>query len=235
MKRIIAILLLVVAIFSLAPVQVFAAQTEIQKLMFPFYTPEGEDTTAQTGSTAEVVGCDAAEQIWNYFTETRGLAPGVAAGFLGNMEAEAHFEPRLVEYGFQNSRGETSRPGQPSSLDDQMPPIQVPRTGQPGYGIIQWTSPGRRNGLQQYATDTGRPVSSLVLQLDYVWVELSGSYRSSTLNPLQALGPDADPRAASEIITRHYEIPSNMAEAVRTRGNAAHAFFTRFTSGQGCS
>jgi hypothetical protein len=154
------------------------------------------------------------------------------------MAEEAHFEPRLVEYGWLNSRGETSVAGQPSSLDDAIPPNQNDR-GQPGYGIIQWTSPGRKAGLQAIADrDTSIPprgVNNLGLQLDFVWEELNGGYKGSTLDPLLALGPNADPQEASAIITRHYEIPGNMAETLPRRQGRALDYFTQFTTGQGCN
>ncbi|HTE22551.1 MAG TPA: phage tail tip lysozyme [Candidatus Limnocylindria bacterium] len=233
-----------------------AALSREQKAIFDkeigHFDHEVIDAQRQTdpAAGAPLQGCNAAEEIWNYFTQTRSLAPGVAAGFLGNMVEEAHFEPRLVEYSWQNSRGEISRAGQPTSLDDQIPPVQYKdsagriyisrerRSGGDqlggGYGLIQFTSPGRKDQLQIVADELGQAPGTRSVQLEAIWRELNGPYRNSTLDPLTALGADADPRAASEIITRHYEIPGRMSQAVPRRQTQAANYFTQFTSGQGC-
>jgi hypothetical protein len=51
------------------------------------------------------------------------------------------------------------------------------------YGIAQWLG-GRKAGLQQFASQQGKPVSDLGLQLDYVWHELQGG-ESGALKALQ--------------------------------------------------
>ena len=185
------------------------------------------------GATGSLAGCDNAQKIWNFFTQDppkgKGLPAAVAAGFLGNMQEEAHFEPRLVEYGWPNSRGEISKAGQPSSLDDDVPPDQNAK-GQPGYGIIQWTSPGRKQGLRDLASSRGVKAGTMEVQMDYLWQELNGAYKNSTLIPLTS-DPGITPRAASEIITRNYEIPSGMEAAVARRQQHAQHWFNVFSTG----
>ncbi len=167
--------------------------------------------------------------VWNFFRQNN-LQPHQAAAIMGNMQEEAHFEPRLVEYGLPNSRGEISKAGKPSSLDDNIPPPVKPN-GQPGYGIIQWTSPGRKNGLQK-KVDTDplrRKAGDITLQVEYMWQELNGPYKKSTLTPLMATTPD-QLAEATRIVTYNYEIPANKEAAARRRANYAKAILAKYGS-----
>lgn len=179
------------------------------------------------GSCAVDLRCEENEKaVWDFFA-SKGLQSHVIAGFLGNMQEEAHFEPRLVEYGWRNSRGEVSRAGSSTSLDNQIPPNQNEK-GQPGYGIIQFTSPGRKAHLQAVADEMGAPPCAIGVQLEAVWRELNGPYKSSTLDPLMTSSNERD---AARIITYHYEIPSNKEAAAVRRGNNAAAYLLKYGSG----
>jgi hypothetical protein len=104
------------------------------------------------------------DKVWNYFKDKK-LSPPVIAGIMGNMQAEnSAFNPKVVEGGW----------GFPSEMDT-IPPNKGPQ-GQPGYGLVQWTSPNRKQGLQDIANAEHLPVYDLGLQLDYVWQELTGPY-----------------------------------------------------------
>lgn len=135
------------------------------------------------------------------------------AGLIGNLKAEAGaFDPRQVEIAFSD----------PPHKSDVMPP-NVNSKGQPGYGLIQWTSPSRKDGLQRFADETGRPVNDLTVQLEYTWVELSSPYFiDSSLNPLLAATNIDD---ATEVITRNYEIPAKINAAVKLRQKYARQWF----------
>lgn len=178
------------------------------------------------------------EIVWNYMLD-KGLLPHQIAGFMGNIKAESHFEPRLVEYGLQNSRGEISVAGQPSSLDENIPPNQFPN-GRPGYGLVQWTSPGRKTGLQALSDQSGKPVSDITLQLDFIWVEItariitvaSSIEKYGTVSTLDALKATPNVDEATELITRNYEIPSNIDSAVTVRIGFANELLVKYGSAQ---
>lgn len=120
---------------------------------------------------------------------------------MGNMQAESHFEPKLVEYGYQNSRGEISRAGKPSSLDEDVPPDRNSK-GQPGYGIVQWTFPSRKQGLRDMAKAQGKKGGDLGVQLDYLWLELSRGF----ITKLQAT---TSVEAATRLVLIEFERPAN--------------------------
>lgn len=65
-----------------------------QDLSFPYYS---EASAACSGSSI-LVGSDNAEKVWNFFI-SKGLEPFQAAGIMGNLQAESHFDPSIEERG----------------------------------------------------------------------------------------------------------------------------------------
>ncbi|MBR2587394.1 C39 family peptidase [Candidatus Saccharibacteria bacterium] len=75
-----------------------------------------------------------------------------------------------------------------------------------GYGLAQWTSPGRVKNLQDYADSLGKSVNTLDVQAAFLVKELkSSSYRlnPSTLNPLSL-------EQVTWLIMRDYETPATV-------------------------
>lgn len=179
----------------------------------------------KAGASSNLVGSDNAEKTWNFLVG-KGLTPEQAAGFMGNLQAEGHFEPKLVEYGWKNSRGETSAAGQPSSLDDAIPPNQNEK-GQPGYGIVQWTSPGRKQGLADKAAAMGLPPSDLGVQLEYLWDELQGPYKASVYDPILTMTTVAE---VSKLVLYKFENPGNKETQTPIREGFANDFLAQYGS-----
>lgn len=206
-------------------------QMKVYKSGIKYFNVQDDSSTNNTTCADQITvdgGLENAKLTWNYFLSV-GMKPWQAAGFMGNMKDEAHFEPRLVEYGWRNSRGEISAAGKPSSLDETIPPNQNAK-GQPGYGIIQWTSPSRKQGLQNKAQNDPqkRGVSNINLQLEYMFQELNGPYKKSTLDPVLA---SANVEQATAIVANNYEIPGgNRAEKIISRTKAARGFMVLYGS-----
>lgn len=137
-------------------------------------TPEGGSACcsakAATGETSIDAGDGSTEEnariIFQYFVG-KGLTDFQAAGILGNIEHESGFEPRLVQYGHLNSRGEISEPGKPSRLDDMTPPGALT-----GYGIVQFTPATK---ILPAAQAAGKSPGDIIFQLDFVWEQFQGS------------------------------------------------------------
>lgn len=156
-------------------------QQQIYQLGIHYYDVDTGGPASCTAGDDSLVGNDKVQQIMNYFVG-QGLTAPQAAGLAGNIQSETAgtFDPSIVEGGGKSDT--------------------IPATG--GYGLAQWTSPGRKQNLQAFATQEGLPVSSMKLQLDFIWHELSTSYNDSTLTPLKASTTVDD---ASDIILAHYE------------------------------
>jgi lysophospholipase L1-like esterase len=191
------------------------------------------------GCNVELSGGDNPEKVWNYMI-AKGLQPFQVAGFMGNMQAEAGFEPRRLEYAFSS----------PPHLSTSVPPCANDKC-QPGWGIVQWTAKGRKDALTQHIQASGIVVTDLdpeeeavnkllKLQLDFVWVEIMGgccalkeSFRAryGNVTVLEALQQTKDVEEATDLILRNYEIPANMDAAYRVRIDFARAWLVRFDSG----
>lgn len=217
--------ILVGVFFSLMANSVAFAQTNIYKsLQYPFYDPEVVSNTAEGGCAVNLDGPNK-KAIWD-FLRSQGLSELQTAGFMGNMRAESGFEPRLVEYGWPNSRGEISVQGQPSSLDDNVPPDVGPK-GQPGYGLVQWTG-GRKQPLRELAASKGIPAGTLSLQLEYLWQELTTNsyYKTEVYEPLLATTTLKD---ATELILIKFEVPTDIEGNKPKRLVFAEAILAEFT------
>lgn len=132
------------------------ALSEEQKRVFDSgigYFNVDETTFLLCSSKTNLVGSDNAEKIWNYMT-TKNLTPIQTAGIMGNLQAESGFDP---------------------AINEKNPVVSGSRGG---YGIAQWTG-GRRVALENFAKDSGRDVSSLDLQLDYMWHEFQNGEKAA--------------------------------------------------------
>lgn len=119
-------------------------------------------------------GAENAEKVWNYFI-SKGLTPVAAAGAMGNIERESHFDPLVVEGG--------------NGI---------------GFGLIQWSFE-RRTNMESAAAKVGVSFASgadndkaLLFQLDYLW---DGEYGKETWQgPTNAEGSvDGDPSVSFRV------------------------------------
>jgi hypothetical protein len=119
--------------------------------------PPGEDIGDGTAALS------ASDKTAYAFFLGKGLKGFQAAGIVGNLDQESSMNPDSVQYG-----------------------------GGPGRGIAQWSEGGRWNSdhddnVLSYAAGKGDSATSLTLQLDFIWYELTtfsgyglGRLRSST-------------------------------------------------------
>lgn len=191
------VLMLVVCILFVTDVPVQALSSEQRRVIDSGarYFNIAEDPLCEAGSAGgtQLVGGDNVEITWS-FLMGKGLTAIQTAGAMGNLRHEGGFNPRRVEDGW----------GYPREMDS-IPPKDGPQ-GQPGYGIVQWTSPGRKDGLQAMADERGLPVYDLGLQLDYMWSELEGPYKERALDPLMQA---TDLETAVRIWQDKYEVGTN--------------------------
>lgn len=203
---IVATELFTVSLFMFQPA---FAQNRAATLNFPYYDSTPSLSSGCGGNN--LVGGDSPEKAWNYLTG-KGLTAIQAAGAMGNLQHEGGFNPRRVEDGW----------GFPKEMDT-MPPNVGPR-GQPGYGIVQWTSPGRKQGLVDFAASKNLGVNDLGVQLDYMWSELEGPYKAAALDPLMQA---TDLAEAVRIWQEKYEVGTKF----EPRFKAAQDWLAKFGSG----
>jgi len=141
---------------------------------------EGTDCSG-TGTTI-LTGTDGVSKALNYLVG-KGLTPEQAAGIIGNLQIESGLNPSIVQGG-----GSSATP--------------VPGVG---FGIAQWTTAGRQQGLVDLARQEGVDADTLSVQLDYLWQELNTGYKSALADLKKQT--DVDGAAVSFMI--YYEAPKD--------------------------
>lgn len=83
-----------------------------------------------------------------------------------------------------------------------------------GYGLVQWTSSGRKQGLYNYAIQTGSSIGDLKMQIDYFVYELQAGY-----SPLaSSLMSSNDASNLTTQFCLNFERPANLETVCPGRG-----------------
>lgn len=124
-----------------------------------------------------------------------GFSPGATSGIMSNAyhESGADYSPTRLQGG-----GEAG---------------EVNVDGQTGYGLFQWTSPDRQQGLADYAKQVGTSSSDLLTQLSYMKKELG----QEGFNKINAMTPED----AALYFNDYYERPAYNPENRLARRNMA--------------
>lgn len=107
---------------------------------------ETETGLSDDVSAANIKASAAKTKTWK-FLKANGYSDEAAAGIMGNIQAESHFDPAIIE-----------------------------KANGVGYGLIQW-SYSRRTALNTFAQAHGQKVSSIDIQLDFMLHEFKTSYK----------------------------------------------------------
>ena len=145
--------------------------------------------------------------IWTFLLE-KGLPEPAVFGLMGNLRAESGLNPINLENYYEKKLG----------FSDQTYTAAVDSgayggfvSDRAGYGLAQWTSAGRKQGLLNHAQSTHRSIGNLTMQLEYLWAELNGNYKG-VLNGIKAA---KSIREASDIVLTRFEIPADQSERVK--------------------
>ncbi|MDO4650956.1 MAG: phage tail tip lysozyme, partial [Eubacteriales bacterium] len=149
-----------------------------------------------------------------------GMTPAGACGLIGNLEAESDgFYPNRVEYLCIKRMKEAGQKyltdeAYTKAVDDGSISAEQflhPLPGkQYGFGLAQWTSPGRKAGLYNLAKQKGVSIADLDMQIEFLLSELQTSYATV----LKVLKTTSSIREASDIVLKKFEIPANTGESV---------------------
>lgn len=145
--------------------------------------------------------------IWDFLIDKIGNPYGVA-GLMGNLRAES----ALKATNLQNSSEKKlslSDEDYTKGVDDGSYTNFVKDSA--GYGLAQWTYWSRKQALLTYVRDHKGSIGNLILQLGFLYKELSTSYRGvlSTLKSAKSV------REASDIVLTGFERPANQSESVK--------------------
>lgn len=148
-----------------------------------------------------------------------GMTPAGACGLIGNIEAESDgFYPYRVEYlclqRLKENGKEYTHESYTAAIDGGKISAEEflhPLPGkQYGYGLAQWTSPGRKSGLWSLAKRKGVSIADEDMQIEYLLWELENSY-SHVLNVLKST---QSIREASDVVLKKFEQPADTGETM---------------------
>lgn len=171
-----------------------------------------------------------AKLIWD-FLKGKGLNDFACAGVLGNLYAESKLKPNNLQNSAEIRLG----------LDDETYTAAVDCRAygnfvddKAGYGLAQWTSSGRKAGLLNLVKSTGRSIGDINAQLEYLWNELNGAYKTKVLDVL--LTADSV-RKAAEVFVVKFEVPASVIKGgsskentINTRTDYAQDFYDLYTN-----
>jgi len=100
-----------------------------------------------------------------------------------------------------------------------------------GYGLVQWTSSGRKQGLWDYTRKTARSISDRQMQLEYAEIELNSKSFKETREGLENCQSAGE---AALIIMTTYEKPASMndPDKQKERMDMAEEFYQIYFSGK---
>lgn len=162
--------------------------------------------------------------IWDYLLAHIGNEYGVA-GLMGNMQAESGLKPNNLQNSYESKLGYTDET-YTAAVDNGSYGNFVGDAA--GYGLCQWTSSGRKNGLLNLKRQRGCSIADMTLQLDWLWHELTTSYKSV----LSVLQTATSVRQASDVVLTRFEIPADQSESVKQRrASYGQTFYDKYAKG----
>lgn len=156
--------------------------------------------------------------VWNYLKEA-GMTDAGAAGMMGNMQAESGIISNRVEILLLNRLAERGLYYSDKTYTEAVDSGKISRSEflnplpgkQYGYGLCQWTSPGRKAGLYDLCRGKGVSIGDLRTQLGYLVQELTTSYQSVW----KVLTTTQDVRTASDTVLLKFEIPGDVSQKIK--------------------
>lgn len=157
------------------------------------------------------------ERVWKTLVNA-GMTPEGAAGLMGNLQAESGIIPNRVEILCLQRYREIGKYYTDSTytafVDDgtiTRAEFIRPMGKQYGYGLAQWTSPGRKTALYDRCKTAGASIGDLTTQCLFLVDELKTSYKPVW----SVLATTHDIRMASDTVLKKYEMPADVGESVQ--------------------
>lgn len=141
-------------------------------------------------------------KIWNYF-KSKGLNDFGCAGIIGNLYAESGLKPNNLQNTGNTKLGMTDDEYVAAIDNRTYTKEQFVYDGQ-GAFLAQWTYWSRKKALYEFMESRGVSAGDLEMQLDFIYKELSESYKSV----FAVLKTATSVREASDAVLVNYERPA---------------------------
>lgn len=185
----------------------------------------GEEGTGgvTSGSAAMVNPSDEAGYIWNELIKNNATPQG-AAGVMGNFEKESGNHAVRMQGDYKHSDPNKASQDYTNKADQDPASFISDRVG---YGLAQWTSAGRKEGLINLAKTRGVSVGDIATQVAWFMQELNTDYKG-VHQIITSTNSIAD---ASNAMLHKFEMPSDQSTREENeRIGYANAYFEKFAN-----
>lgn len=193
-----------------------------------YYTLKQGASAGTTGGTpSSLTGSESKEQIWNFLIDSGCTEEGVAA-IMGNLLAESGCKSTCVQGDYLQSNPDQYDADYTAKVDNgEVSEHDFVNNGPggSGYGLAQWTDPGRKQRLYTYAKSKGVSIGDLQMQLEYLVTELSTNSYYSEIWTLMTTSNDMD-RTCDMILMRFESPQEKERKIIERRGYASEIYNT---------
>jgi len=173
--------------------------------------------TPSTGTDAD------AKTIWNFLYGKIKNEYGVA-GLMGNLYAESALRSNNLEQKYETKYGYTDTT-YTAAVDNGSYTNFVNDSA--GYGLAQWTYHTRKRSLLEYANSKNKSIGDLTMQLEFLYNEISASYKSVLTDLTNATSV----LAASNSVLLKFEQPANQGTTVQSqRASYGQKYYDKFAT-----
>ncbi len=163
------------------------------------------------------------------------MSDNAIAGLLGNIFQESGFIANNLENSKEGLLGSDAE--YTAKVDDGS--YKNFANDGAGYGIAQWTSPGRKQALLNYAKSKGVSIGDENMQIEFLLAELgihnsASAFTGSQLSSYKGYDIDSwknakSPEEAAEAFCWLFEKPSDASSGMSSRKNKAKEVYERYS------
>lgn len=177
------------------------------------------------GTPSSLSGSESMEQTWNFLMDCGCTEHGVS-GLMGNLMEESGVVSVRVQgdfsNGYQYSIDYTEKVDS-GAISEYDFVYHGPNGG--GYGLAQWTDPGRKQRLYTYAKSRGKSIGDLQMQLEFLANELNTYFPSIW----QRMQNSSDKDEISDLVLKDFERPADIPGNISTRRKNALNVYSKYT------
>lgn len=155
------------------------------------------------------------------FWQSKGLSGFAISGWLANWNIESNLRSNNAQNSYMKKWGLTDEEytqmvdaGTWRTPDEKNADFAHDKCG---YGLAQWTSPGRKQGLWDYARTISKSIADMVMQLEYAYIEYTAPSFSATKNGCESATSAGE---AAICIMTTYEKPASMNDPAKQKERA---------------
>ncbi len=203
------------------------------KLCDSMFDTKNDDPQKGSGPTTPTIskmcGDTIAEKIWS-FLQSKGYTKEATAAIMGiwKWESGGNLYPYVVQNWYTKDTLSKSKDYTKKVDNGQISREEFikKKLNGGGYGLAQWTWSTRKAGLYDHAKKTGRSIGDLQVQLEFLEIEMSTTFKSSkTKSNMNKASTIED---AGEIFFIQYQVVSKKYfkdHHFSTRMEYAHEFY----------